>query len=87
MAVLPEPGVPVSMYRFGFMLDLIREQNLESRAKKCALYKDPHLRSSPFQGEGKSGEPTMGDTAGQISSSLSGRSLRAYDMRIAAKAE
>ena len=27
-------------------------QNLKSRAE-CALNKDPHLRSSPFQGEGK----------------------------------
>ena len=24
-----------------------------NRAHKCALNKDPHLRSSPFQGEGK----------------------------------
>jgi hypothetical protein len=31
---------------------VIRERNLESRAKG-ALCKDPHLRSSPFQGEGK----------------------------------
>jgi len=29
-----------------------KKQNLESRAKR-ALYKDPHLRSSPLQGEGK----------------------------------
>jgi hypothetical protein len=26
-----------------------------NRARKSALYKDPHLRSSPFQGEGKNG--------------------------------
>jgi hypothetical protein len=30
------------------------ERNLESRAKR-ALYLDPHLRSSPLQGEGKRG--------------------------------
>jgi hypothetical protein len=29
-----------------------KKQNLESRAKR-ALYKDPHLRSSPLRGEGK----------------------------------
>ena len=32
------------------------EQNLDPRAKD-ALYKDPLLRSSPLQGEGKNGEP------------------------------
>ena len=30
-----------------------QNQNLRSRARKCALDKDPHLRSSPLQGEGK----------------------------------
>ena len=30
-----------------------QKQNLKSRAKIRALYKDPHLRSSPILGEGK----------------------------------
>jgi len=34
-----------------------RKQNFKSRAKKRALDKDPHLRSSPSKGEGKSSEP------------------------------
>jgi hypothetical protein len=33
--------------------DSEQRQNLESRAEKRALHKDPHLRSSPILGEGK----------------------------------
>ena len=38
-----------------------KKQNLESRAKR-ALYKDPHLRSSPLQGEGKKREAVRRDS-------------------------